>query len=60
MLVSPCAEYGGSDVDFDGLSRKSEPAIARPDSLSLDLDGPIVRRVVGLSQIGGGGCGFMA
>lgn len=57
MLVRPCAEYGGPSMDLGGLSRKMETTAAWLDSPSLGPDGLTVCRFVGLSQIGGKGCG---
>lgn len=47
----------GPSLDLGGLSLRTGPAAAGSDNPSLDPDGPAMRRIVGLSQIGGGGCG---
>jgi hypothetical protein len=57
MLVRPCAEYIGPSMDLGGSSRRTEPAAAGLDGPSSGLDGPAVRRLMGLSQNGGEGCG---
>jgi hypothetical protein len=59
VSVSPCAKYGGPNVDLNGSSQKTGSIAAGLDDSSLGPDGPTVRRLVGSSQIGGGDYGCL-